>query len=79
MAENSGAKSANRIRKIAKTPANAPIVAVALWAATGGAPWLVGIYLSAMAVLTFVALILAPETKDVDYDDNIGVAASGSL
>ncbi|MDZ8274606.1 MFS transporter [Microbacterium aquimaris] len=57
----------------------APIVAVALWAATGGSPWLVGLYLSAMAALTFVALILAPETKDIDYDDNIGVAASGSL
>ncbi|WP_438353620.1 MFS transporter [Microbacterium sp. CJ88] len=53
----------------------APIVAVALWAAAGGSPWLVGLYLSAMGVLTFVALLLSPETKDVDYDDNLGAAA----
>jgi metabolite-proton symporter len=57
----------------------APIVAVALWAATGGSPWLVGAYLSVMAVLTFVALWLSPETKDVEYDTNIGLGATGSL
>jgi metabolite-proton symporter len=57
----------------------APIVAVALWAAAEGSPWLVGVYLSAMGVLTFIALLLAPETKNVDYDDNIGVGATGSL
>ncbi|MCP2635012.1 MHS family MFS transporter [Microbacterium sp. HD4P20] len=57
----------------------APIVAVWLWAAAGGSPALVGIYLSAMGVLTFIALLLAPETKDVDYDAELGVGASGSL
>ncbi len=31
------------------------------------------------AVLTFIALLLAPETKDVDYDANLGVGATGSL
>ncbi len=51
----------------------APIVAVALWAAAGGEPWLVGVYLSASAVLTFLSLWLSKETKDVDYENNIGV------
>ncbi|MDX2376949.1 MHS family MFS transporter [Microbacterium sp. LRZ72] len=54
----------------------APLIAVALWAAAGGSPWLVGIYLSTMAVLTFVALWFAPETKDVDYDANLGRPAA---
>lgn len=57
----------------------APIVAVALWAGTGGSPWLVGVYLSAMGVLTFIALLLAPETKDIDYEADLGVGATGSL
>lgn len=47
----------------------APLIAVALWAAADGQPWPVGIYLSAMGVLTLVALLLSKETKDVDYDD----------
>lgn len=54
----------------------APIIAVWLWSAGGGAPWLVGIYLSAMGALTFVALIFTPETKDHDYEDDLGVAAA---
>ncbi|MEV8266758.1 MFS transporter [Microbacterium sp. NPDC076911] len=57
----------------------APIVAVALWAAAGGAPWLVGLYLSAMGVLTFVALIFTPETKDVDYDATDSAHAAAAL
>ncbi|WP_404431669.1 MHS family MFS transporter [Microbacterium lacus] len=57
----------------------APLVAVALWAAAGGSPWLVGAYLSAMGVLTLVALWLAPETKDVDYDDDLGLGETASL
>jgi MFS family permease len=57
----------------------APIVAVWLWASADGSPVLVGVYLSAMAVLTFIALLLAPETKDVDYDADLGVGATGSL
>jgi metabolite-proton symporter len=52
----------------------APIIAVALWAASDGSPVLVGVYLSAMAVLTLIALIVAPETKDVDYDE-LGMGA----
>lgn len=57
----------------------APIVAVALWAAAGGQPWLVGLYLSGSAVLTMIALLLSKETKDVDYDTNIGLGETGSL
>lgn len=57
----------------------APIIAVALWAAADGSPWLVGVYLSAMGVLTLVALLLSPETRDVDYDENLGAGVTGSL
>jgi MFS family permease len=57
----------------------APLVAVWLWQLGDGSPWLVGIYLSAMSVLTFIALLLSPETKDVDYDDNLGLSSTGSL
>ena len=52
----------------------APIVATALWAAAGGSPWLVGVYLTGSAVLTFIALWLSKETKDVEYETNIGHA-----
>jgi hypothetical protein len=51
---------------------------VALWAAADGSPGLVGLYLSAMAVLTFIALVLSPETKDVDYEE-IGAGETVSL
>ncbi|WP_308468057.1 MFS transporter [Rathayibacter soli] len=46
----------------------APFIAVALWSAGGGSPFWVGLYLSAMAVLTLVALLISRETKDVDID-----------
>ncbi|BCP52708.1 MFS transporter [Kaistia sp. 32K] len=46
----------------------APFVAVALWSYGGGSPFWVGIYLSAMATLTLIALIAGKETKDVDID-----------
>lgn len=57
----------------------APIVAVALWAAAGGSPWLVGIYLSGAGILTLIALALSKETKDVDYDTNLGLGETGAL
>ena len=57
----------------------APLVAVGLWAAAGGQPWLVGLYLSGSAVLTLIALLLSKETKDVDYETNIGLGETGSL
>ncbi|MEU6810469.1 MFS transporter [Streptomyces sp. NPDC046831] len=47
----------------------APFIAVALWQAGDGSPWLVGVYLSSMAVLTLTALLLGKETKNVSLDD----------
>ncbi|MFE6595085.1 MFS transporter [Streptomyces sp. NPDC057781] len=47
----------------------APFIAVALWETGDGSPWLVGVYLSAMAVLTLTALLLGKETKDVSLDE----------
>ena len=46
----------------------APFIAVALWSYGGGSPFWVGIYLSAMGVLTLVALLLGKETRDVDME-----------
>ncbi|BDV29966.1 MFS transporter [Microbacterium terricola] len=57
----------------------APLVAVWLWASADGSPWLVGVYLSAMAVLTLIALLLSKETKDIDYDSNVGVGETASV
>ena len=45
----------------------APFIAVALWGASGGSVLLVGLYLSAMAAITLVALLLSSETRDRDY------------
>jgi metabolite-proton symporter len=50
----------------------APFIAVWLWTQADGSSVLVGIYLSAMAVITLVALVLSRETRDVEYTDNIG-------
>ncbi|PPF68210.1 MFS transporter [Rathayibacter sp. AY1E6] len=49
----------------------APIIAVALWRAAGGSTVLVGLYLSAAAVLTLIALLLSKETKNASYHDNV--------
>jgi metabolite-proton symporter len=46
----------------------APFVAVALWTLGGGSPFWVGIYLSAMAVITLIALVIGSDTSDVDID-----------
>lgn len=46
----------------------APFIAVALWSYGGGSPFYVGLYLSAMAVLTLIALLLGPETQHVDIE-----------
>jgi MFS family permease len=46
----------------------APIIALELWKAAGGNPWLVGIYMSGAGVLTLIALLLGKETKDVDLE-----------
>ncbi|MEA9984482.1 MULTISPECIES: MFS transporter [Subtercola] len=49
----------------------APFIAVALWQAAGGSAVLVGIYLSAMGIITLIALFISRETRDVAYDDNL--------
>lgn len=49
---------------------------MALWEAGDGSPWLVGVYLSAMAVLTLAALLLSKETKDVSLEEH-GSAPAG--
>jgi MFS family permease len=46
----------------------APFVAVTLWSAGDGSPFWVGVYLTAMAALTLIALLLGRETKDVDIE-----------
>ncbi|MDQ1204306.1 MFS transporter [Microbacterium sp. SORGH_AS_0862] len=57
----------------------APSIALGLWTAAGGQPWLVGLYLSGSAVLTLIALILSKETRDIDYDENLGLGETASL
>ncbi|MWC00339.1 MFS transporter [Agromyces seonyuensis] len=54
----------------------APLIALVLWEVAG--PWLVGVYLSAMGILTLIALIVSKETKDVDYED-AGIGSSAVL
>jgi len=46
----------------------APFIAVWLWQSAAGSTWLVGLYLSSMAAITLVALLLSRETRDRDYD-----------
>lgn len=46
----------------------APFIAVALWSYGGGSPFFVGIYLSSMAGITLVALLIGSETKDVNIE-----------
>ncbi|MCK9793017.1 MHS family MFS transporter [Isoptericola sp. 4D.3] len=48
----------------------APFIAVWLWEAVDS-PVLVGVYLAVMAVITFVALWLQKETRDVDFSGDI--------
>lgn len=47
----------------------APIIAVWLWSMGDGNPVWVGVYLTLSAVLTLVALVLSPETKDIELDE----------
>ncbi|MFC8302250.1 MFS transporter [Specibacter sp. NPDC057265] len=49
----------------------APFIAVALWQAADGSPVLVGVYLSSMAVLTLIALLIMKETRDLEYTSNV--------
>ena len=45
----------------------APTIALSLLAIADGSPILVGLYLSAAAVITLVALFISKETKNMDY------------
>ncbi|MHC3450230.1 MFS transporter [Streptomyces prasinus] len=56
----------------------APFIAVALWEAADGSPWLVGVYLSSMALLTLISLIVGKETKDIALDEGETPAGSGT-
>ena len=49
----------------------APFIAVALWQAANGSTYLVGLYLSAMGLITLVALMLSKETRDVEYTQRV--------
>ncbi|MCQ9163380.1 MFS transporter [Arthrobacter sp. STN4] len=49
----------------------APFVSVALWQSAGGSTVLVGLYLSAMGVLTLIALLVMKETRDLEYVSNV--------
>jgi MFS family permease len=50
----------------------APIIATALWSAAGGSTWMVGVYLAIASVLTLISLILTKETKDIDFNGDLG-------
>ncbi|HEY9352244.1 MAG TPA: MFS transporter, partial [Nocardioides sp.] len=47
----------------------APFIAVALWKQADGSPVLVGVYLSVMAVITLISLVIGKETKDVALEE----------
>ncbi|MGH3350881.1 MAG: MFS transporter [Nocardioides sp.] len=47
----------------------APFIAVALWKQADGSPFLVGVYLSVMAVITLISLVIGKETKDVVLEE----------
>jgi metabolite-proton symporter len=49
----------------------APSIAVGLWSLAHGSTVWVGIYLSATAVITLIALLISKETKDVQFTDNV--------
>jgi len=46
----------------------APFIAVWLWSVGGGSPFLVGVYLAAMATITLIALLVGKETRHVDIN-----------
>jgi MHS family shikimate/dehydroshikimate transporter-like MFS transporter len=43
-----------------------PLIAAALVAAAGGAPWVVAAYIAALCVISLIAFLAAPESKDID-------------
>ncbi|WP_051759844.1 MFS transporter [Herbidospora cretacea] len=49
----------------------APLVATALVAAAGGASWPISILMASCALICFVAVVLAPETRDRDLNEPV--------
>jgi MFS transporter, MHS family, shikimate and dehydroshikimate transport protein len=43
-----------------------PLIAAAMVAAAGGAPWIVALYMTALCAISLVAFLAAPESKDMD-------------
>jgi MHS family shikimate/dehydroshikimate transporter-like MFS transporter len=43
-----------------------PLIAAAMVAAAGGAPWIVALYITALCAISLVAFLAAPESKDMD-------------
>ncbi|TWF82422.1 MHS family shikimate/dehydroshikimate transporter-like MFS transporter [Pseudonocardia hierapolitana] len=43
-----------------------PLIAAALVAAAGGAPWVVAAYIAGLCVISLIAFLAAPELKDMD-------------
>jgi MHS family shikimate/dehydroshikimate transporter-like MFS transporter len=43
-----------------------PLIAAAMVAAAGGAPWVVAAYIAALCVISLIAFLAAPELKDMD-------------
>jgi MHS family shikimate/dehydroshikimate transporter-like MFS transporter len=43
-----------------------PLIAAAMVAAAGGAPWVVAAYIAALCLISLIAFVAAPELKDMD-------------
>jgi MHS family shikimate/dehydroshikimate transporter-like MFS transporter len=46
-----------------------PLIAAALVAAAGGAPWVVAAYIAGLCVISLIAFLAAPELKDMDITE----------
>jgi MFS transporter, MHS family, shikimate and dehydroshikimate transport protein len=46
-----------------------PLIAAAMVAAAGGAPWVVAAYIAGLCVISLIAFVAAPETKDMDIEE----------
>jgi len=46
-----------------------PLIAAALVAAAGGTPWVVAAYIAGLCVISLIAFVAAPETKDMDITE----------
>ncbi|MFC4117812.1 MFS transporter [Nonomuraea zeae] len=62
----------------ALTSGPAPFVATALVAGAGGASWPIALLITVCAVISYVAVALAPETRDTDLDTYAGDLATYS-